>query len=120
MKPTETREEAAVRHHGTARAPERASGPERAWHGARWRARDLARMAQFQWEQMSQWEVTGALMLAAGVLCVALFQIPPMPVSAHEFCTGEFGLLCAAGAVIWAVARARRGWHGDGTPGRER
>jgi hypothetical protein len=109
-----------VRHHGTARAPERASVPERAWHGTGWRARDMARMIQFHWRRMSNWEVGGLIIVAAGAFCLALFLIPPMPESAHQFCTDWFSLLCAGGAVTWAVARVRRGWRGDGTPGRER
>lgn len=109
-----------MRHHGTARAPERASVPERAWHGALWRATDAARTARFQWDQMSRWEAAGARWLAFGAFCLPLFLIIPMPAPSHEFCTEWFGLLCAAGAVTWAVARIRRGWHGDGTTRGER
>jgi hypothetical protein len=109
-----------VRHHGTARAPERASVPERAWHGTTWRARDVAQMARYQCRQMSRWEAAGALWLAAGIFCLPLFLIPPMPASAHEFCSVWFGLLCALGAVTFAVARLRRRWRAPGTTGRER
>lgn len=110
-----------MNHHQMARAPERAIGTaHRAWHEAAWRAGDLARTAQSRWRQMGKWEVTGALTCTAGLLCLPLFPAPDMSGAAHAFCTGEFALMAAGGAVTWAVARARRAWHGDGTPGRER
>ena len=91
--------------------------PERAWHAARWRARDLARLAQFHWARLGRWETAGALWLLSGVLCLLLFLVIPMPAPQHGFCTVWSCLLCALGTVTWAVARIRRGWRGDGTRG---
>jgi hypothetical protein len=106
-----------VRHHGTARGPERASVPERAWHAARWRARDLARLAQFHWARLGRWETAGALWLLSGVLCLLLFLAMPMTAQDHRFCTVWSGLLCALGAATFTVARAARAWRGRGTRG---
>lgn len=76
-------------------------------------------MARFEWEQMGKWEAAGALILACELFFLALFLLAPMPASAHLFCTEWSALLCAGGAVAWAVARIRRVWHGRGAPGRE-
>lgn len=104
-----------MRHHRTARAPGRAGVPGRAWHGVAWRAGDAARMARFQCRLMTRWECAGALISAAGAFCVALFALMPMPGFARQWSLCQWSLVCAGGAVAFAVARLRRTWRGHGT-----
>lgn len=104
-----------MRHHGTARAPERATAPERAWRRAGERARQAAQAARWHAGQLSPAEFGASSMTLASAFFLALFADISMPAPAHRWCTVEWTLMCVAGLAWLAVAR----WRGHGTPGRE-